>query len=246
MKGVLRRVSVLDHGHVEMVDCMGNDLTVVNAARVSFNKESEWEIDTEASKRLDASGSQYKIEDIRKLSSRDEKLIHYLAEHNHWTPFAHPQVTLRIKAPISIRTQLFKHKVGFVENEISRRYVTFEPEVYMPKWRSKPTNGAKQGSEDFLEDTTYVEGDYKESVTRALEAYHTLIKDGVAPEQARFVLPQGTYTEWYWTGSLAAYARVCKQRRDSHAQWEVQQYANAINSIIGPMFPVSWNVLTQN
>jgi thymidylate synthase (FAD) len=184
---------------------------------------------------------------LKVLSEKDKKLITYLAKHKHWTPFAHPQITLRIKAPIFVRTQLFKHKVGFVENEISRRYVTFDPEIYMPTWRSAPTDGAKQGSSDFMQDDhilrdiqitagkTHLEG---------LSAYQKLLDMGVAPEQARGVLPQNTYTEWWWTGSLSSYARVYAQRIDAHAQWEVQQYAKAINDIIQPLFPVSWAVLT--
>ena len=214
---------VLNCGHVEYVSHMGDDLTVVNAARVSFNKESE------------------------EFGQRDEKLIQYLAKHNHWTPFAHPQITLRIKAPISIRTQLFKHKQGFVENEISRRYVTEKPEFYIPEWRSKPTNGAKQGSEDFIDHDAVTEGlteMYHDVVAQAHRCYDFLIGSGVAPEQARFVLPQGTFTEWWWTGSLAAYARVYSLRSDPHAQWEVRQYADAISSLIQPLFPVSWNALT--
>ena len=133
------KIDVLDHGHVDLVDSMGSDLTVCNAARVSFSKDTEWEIDEEAVERLRASGSTYHEEDVRRLSVKDQKLINYLAKHNHWTPFAHPQITLRIKAPISIRTQMFKHKQGFVENEISRRYVSFEPEFYIPQWRGKTT-----------------------------------------------------------------------------------------------------------
>jgi len=117
MSPAIRDVPVLDAGHVQYVTHMGDDLMVVNAARVSFNKMSE-------------------MGDDNRLNPKDEKLIRYLAKHNHWTPFAHPQITLRIKAPISIRTQLFKHKVGFVENEVSRRYVKDEPEYYMPNWRS--------------------------------------------------------------------------------------------------------------
>jgi thymidylate synthase (FAD) len=156
---------------------------------------------------------------------------------------------LRIKAPISIRTQLFKHKVGFVENEVSRRYVDNTPEVYIPRWRSKPTNGAKQGSEDFIEigsDTSNGSHiGYTMAVDQCLDMYNVLLKKGVAPEQARFVLPQGTYTEWYWTGSLAAYARVCKQRLDPHAQWEVQQYAKAMGDIIAPLYPHSWAALFE-
>ena len=180
---------------------------------------------------------------------KDSKLINFLAEHDHWTPFAHTSITLRVKAPISIRTQLFNHKVGFVENEISRRYVSYEPDLYYPFFRTKPTNGAKQGSEDFIQDPKIkltVDKLYRDSAEKALEIYDELIEAGVAPEQARFVLPQGVFTEWFWTGSLSAYARVYKQRSDPHAQWEVQQYAKAIGEIIEPLFPESWSVLTTN
>ena len=225
------KITVLDKGHVHYVDHMGSDLTVVNAARVSFAKTSEWEISEDGS---------------RKLSQRDQRLIKYLAEHNHWTPFAHPQITLRIKAPIFVRTQLFKHKIGFTENEISRRYVTNEPEFYIPDWRSSPTDGAKQGSSDFIDDVYVNDLDrmYTRNALECIDIYKELLKEGVAPEQARAILPQGTYTEWWWTGSLSAYARVFKQRIDAHAQWEVQQYASAIGKILEPLFPYSWSVLT--
>jgi thymidylate synthase (FAD) len=211
---------VLDLGHVEYVSHMGNDLTVANAARVSFNQESD------------------------EFVEKDEKLISYLAKHNHWTPFSHPQITLRIKAPIFVRTQLFKHKVGFTENEISRRYVKYAPEFYVPKWRYAPTGNAKQGSGDFIENTEHLEILYTLTALDAVNAYNKLLEQGVAPEQARGILPQGTYTEWWWTGSLSAYARVFKQRIDTHAQWEVQQYAAAIGQIIEPLFPVCWKHLT--
>jgi len=228
-----QKINVLDSiGFVEYVMHMGDDLAVANAARVSFNKESIWQEHDHEGKGV--------------LSSKDEKLISYLAKHKHWTPFAHPQITLRVKAPIFIRTQLFKHKVGFVENEVSRRYVSDPPSVYFPHWRSKPTNGAKQGSEDFMvidDDYNSVNRHYEMTVREALLAYDDLLKRGVAPEQARAVLPQGTYTEWWWTGSLSAYARVYQQRIDSHAQWEIQQYAHAIGKIIEPLFPQSWKVL---
>lgn len=216
-------VVVLDHGHVSYVSHMGNDLTVVNAARVSFQKEST------------------------EFTGKDEKLIQYLAKHKHWTPFAHPQITLRIKAPIFIRTQLFKHKVGFTENEVSRRYVSDSPVVYHPRWRGKPTGGAKQGSEDFMpidDDYNTANRHYEMCVRDALQTYEELLKRGVAPEQARSVLPQGTYTEWWWTGSLSAFARVYAQRSDSHAQWECQEYAKAFSTIIQPLFPYSWKSLT--
>jgi len=216
-------ISVLNCGHVEYVSHMGDDLTVVNAARVSFNKESE------------------------EFSGKDEKLIGYLAKHNHWTPFAHPQITLRIKAPIFIRAQLGKHQVGLVMNEVSRRYVTDEPQFYTPEWRAAPTDGAKQGSSNFVDDVPLVaEMDeiYNRVVLEALDTYNRLLARGVAPEQARAVLPQGTYTEWWWTGSLSAFARIYAQRIDAHAQWEVQQYAKAISEIIAPLYPHSWKALT--
>ena len=242
----MSQVEVLDKGHVDYVDHMGSDLTVCNAARVSFNKESEWGLDFDAIERLKS--CPYNKDDVRILKEKDEKLIRYLAKHNHWTPFAHPQITVRVKAPVSIRTQFFKHKQGFVENEISRRYVSYEPEFYIPRWRSKPTDGAKQGSEDFVVEetrTNLYDAICRESYEKALHVYNTLIENGIAPEQARFVLPQGMYTEWYWTGSLAAFARFYKQRKDDHAQWEIREYASAIGKIIEPFFPVSWKCLTK-
>ena len=241
----MTQIKVLDKGHVDLVDHMGSDITVCNAARVSFAKDTEWEIDEEAVARMKESGSSYYEEDVRKLSERDAKLLKYLATHQHWTPFAHPQITLRIKAPISIRTQMFKSKVGFVENEISRRYVSFEPEFYTPEWRGKPTDGAKQGSEDFIQLSVMDEKKYLDAVRSCVDSYDRLLEAGVAPEQARFVLPQGMYTEWYWTGSLAAYARFYKQRIDEHAQWEIRQYAEAIGNIVRPLFPFSWESLTK-
>jgi thymidylate synthase (FAD) len=240
-------VPVLNCGHVEYVDHMGSDLTVVNAARVSFNKETDWAVDEAAKQRLVASGSTYHESDLYVLSDKDKKLIAYLAKHDHWTPFAHPQITVRIKAPIFVRTQLFKHKVGFTENEVSRRYVSDPPSVYFPRWRGKPTNGAKQGSEDFMpldDDYNTVNRHYELTVREALLTYDQLLKRGVAPEQARAVLPQGTYTEWWWTGSLSAFARVYAQRSDPHAQWECQQYAHAMSAIIAPLFPHCWAALT--
>ena len=239
--------SVLNCGHVEYVDHMGSDLTVVNAARVSFNKESEWGLDEAAKQRLTDSGSKFDERELYQLSQKDQRLISYLAKHKHWTPFAHPQITLRIKAPIFVRTQLFKHKVGMVENEVSRRYVTDEPQFYTPEWRAAPTDGAKQGSSDFVDDVPLLaEMDemYNRVVLEALDAYNRLLARGVAPEQARAVLPQGTYTEWWWTGSLSAFARIYTQRVDAHAQWEVREYAKAISEIVAPLFPHSWKALT--
>lgn len=224
------KIDVLDHGHVQYVSHMGDDLTVVNAARVSFSKESEWE----------------EQDGLTFLPMRDAKLIKYLATHQHWTPFAHPQITVRIKAPIFVRTQLFKHKVGFVENEVSRRYVVENPQFYTPIWRNAPTDGAKQGSSGFvIEPSVLMMSGFREAAEKCVEVYNGLLASGVAPEQARSILPQSTYTEWWWTGSLSAFARVYKQRTDAHAQWEVQRYADAIGEIIRPLYPVSWDALVS-
>tara|TARA_B100001094_G_scaffold333124_1_gene408780 strand:- start:14089 stop:14853 length:765 start_codon:yes stop_codon:yes gene_type:complete len=254
----MNKEDVLDNGSVQYVDHMGSDLTIVNSARVSFDSESDWVVDEEVESRLKRTNSTFRPSDIYKLSDRDAKLIKYLARHNHWTPFAHPQITLRIKAPVSIRTQFFKHKQGFVENEISRRYVDFEPEFYIPKFRKRPEKGMKQGSDGWLEcvdgggetsggfATHHLYEKYEGLMRNALNVYDELIASNVAPEQARFALPQSMYTEWYWTGSLAAYARFYKQRIDDHAQWEIQQYAEKIGNIIRPLFPNSWSEIASS
>jgi thymidylate synthase (FAD) len=243
--------TVLDKGKVEYIDHMGSDLTVANAARVSFNRRSEWGYDEEALSKLAnvPNPSSTLKEEFRVLREADKNLINYLAKHSHWTPFAHPQITLRIKAPIPIRTQFFKHKQGFVENEISRRYVTYVPDLYIPFWRHAPTDGAKQGSSDFIEDDIErisCNEKYISASNICIKMYYSLINDhDVSPEQARMILPQGVYTEWYWTGSLAAYARFYKQRIHSSAQWEVRIYAQAIGDQIRKLFPHSWKTLTE-
>ncbi len=236
------KFDVLDNGHVEYLSHMGSDLFVVNAARVSFNKESKWEGCQE-----DYSWHPERKEPFTNhLSDKDIKLLTYLGKNNHWTPFAHPQISLRIKAPIFIRAQLGKHQVGFVMNEVSRRYVTYEPEFYTPLWRNAPNNGAKQGSSGFMANVTPLRDSFQDHCDNSMELYKEMLAAGVAPEQARAALPQAMYTEWWWTGSLAAYARVYAQRIDAHSQWEVQQYAKAIGEIIEPLFPESWKVLTQS
>lgn len=211
---------MLSNMKVELIDYMGSDMMVANAARVSFNKHKET------------------------FDEKDEKLIEYLAKHNHWTPFAHPQITLRMKAPISIRTQCFKHKVGFTENEVSRRYVSDKPKFFMPEWREAPTNGAKQGSGKVIKDSSFISMDYEDFCSSAITLYESLLDSGVAPEQARFVLPQGMITEWYWTGSLSSFARFYKQRSYSGAQSEIRELAEMVKEEIEPLFPVSWGALT--
>lgn len=220
-----------------LIDYMGSDLTVVNAARVSFDKESDWAelVHIDADDAMDYE---------KVLSPPDEKLIRYLAKHNHWTPFAHPQITLRIEAPVFVRTQCFKHKVGFVENEVSRRYVDSDPIFFKPKeWRNRPDKSIKQGSEGRSVYNEEIDKQVSMFYKEVTKLYKSLLTHDIAPEQARMVLPQSMYTQWYWTGSLAAYARFCRLRTEKSSQLEIQELANQIINLIQPLFPVSWEVL---
>jgi thymidylate synthase (FAD) len=218
---------------VELLDHMGSDLDVVNAARVSFDKKSEWR---------EGSCEEYGFQ----LTERDISLIDYLAEHHHWTPFSHCYAKFRIKAPLFVRSQLFKHKVGLTENEVSRRYVDSEPEFYVPeKWRKRADN-VKQGSmEEAVETNAANKRDYELYIVNTVDFYKELLADGVAPEQARMVLPQSMMTEWIWSGSIAAFARVYKQRTSPHAQSETRTVAYAIGNELRDLFPISWKALTQ-
>lgn len=228
---------------VNLVGHYGSDLVVVNAARVSFHKESDWEygaLNTDY-------GEEYWDNEKRQLSSKDAKLIQYLAAHNHWTPFGHAFLSFRIKAPIFVARQLVKHQVGLVWNEVSRRYVDDEPEFWFPLtatgYRGKPVN-AKQGSSGvFHISGDAVFADFMAVCTTALQTYNEYIAQGLAPEQARMVLPQNTMTEWIWSGSLAAFARVCKLRLDPHAQQETREVAQKINALVPEDFQHSWKAL---
>lgn len=234
---------------VELIDTMGSDLSVVNAARVSFHKESVLVSSNDIE--YTETGLAYHP---MVLSEKDQKLINYLATHGHWSPFAHTSLQFRIKAPIFVARQLVKHQVGGVWNEVSRRYVDDEPEFYFPDvWRGKPVN-AKQGSSEEVIDVSIkssleIRKEYwwiAESAAQfALETYLRYIKLGVAPEQARMILPQNTMTEWIWTGSLMFFARVCKQRLDAHAQQETREVAQQINDLIPEEFQHSWKALMQ-
>jgi len=222
---------------------MGTDLNVCNAARVSFHKESEWEVSSNAKFPGD--------EQVHVLADKDKKLINYLAKHNHWSPFAHVFLSFRIKAPIFVARQLAKHQVGLSWNEVSRRYVDEEPEFYFPDvWRGKPVN-AKQGSTGTVDkiwwipnDSWYSVGLGVEEITQyTLRRYLRMIEEGVAPEQARMVLPQNTQTEWIWSGSLMAFARVVKLRTDLHAQLETQEVAHKIAALVPDIMKHSWEAL---
>ena len=209
-----------------LIDHMGSDLSVVNAARVSFNKESDWE--------YQPSG--------RYLSIRDRKLIQYLAKHKHLSPFGHAFASFHVKAPIFVARQLVKHK--FLRwNEVSRRYVDEEPEFYVPDvWRGRSAD-KKQGSSGVVRlSGDYDDWTYNES---CLAMYKDLLADGVAPEQARMVLPQSTMTEWYWSGSLDAFAAMCKLRCASDTQYESRIVADQISDRMAELFPVSWDALMK-
>jgi thymidylate synthase (FAD) len=217
---------------VQVIDFMGSDLTVVNAARVSFEKESEaeyWEY-------LDLGQTSGDL--VAVLNEKDQKLIKYLAKHNHWTPFGHPQVTFRIKAPIFVARQLGKHQVGMVWNEVSRRYVDSKPEFYRPSSYRLRADNVKQGSSD--ETTAWINNDYYDTCTYE---YEMMIEEGICPEQARMVLPQSMYTKFFWTGSLAAWMRVINLRLDSHTQQETREVAEQIAGHIKTLFPVSYEAL---
>jgi thymidylate synthase (FAD) len=208
------------------VDHMGSDLSVVNAARVSFGKKSHWE-----------------FEALQEgLLEKDAKLIHYLAKHKHLSPFGHAFASFHIKAPIFVARQLVKHK--FLRwNEISRRYVDDEPEFYEPDvWRGRSAD-KKQGSAGVVTLSGYDDWTYNQS---CLAMYEDLLADGVAPEQARMVLPQSTMTEWYWSGSLDAFAAMCKLRCASDTQYESRIVADQISEIMKGLFPVSWRALTND
>lgn len=262
---------------VEYLDHMGTDLDVVNAARVSFDKESEWEVAGIAG--IPGWGGP----GHRKLKEKDVRLLHFLARgmtsedlealmdeiahpvvevtadraqirecfrryrHRplHWSPFAHVIVKMRVTAPFAIARQLETHQIGLAANEVSRRYVDARPAVARPHvWRSRPGD-RKQGSGGALSEGEAVEAAhaYGSAVMAALEAYDRMISIGVAPEQARFVLPAGAYTTWIWTGSLLAFHRVCQHRLGADAQAEVRVVAEGIRDVCAALFPASWQAL---
>ena len=214
---------------VELIDYMGGDLTVVNAARVSFGKRKET------------------------FTVNDVGLIKYLAKHNHWSPFGHASLQFHIKAPVFVARQLVKHQVGLVWNEISRRYVDDEPEFFeVDSWRARAEN-KKQGSDETktIDEVYPPELDWKvpthtlkkEVEEIAMKYYNVMLQSGVAPEQARMILPQSMMTEWYWSGTLYAFARVCNLRCAKDTQLETQMVADRIDKLAEELFPVSWDAL---
>jgi len=210
-------------GFVECLDVFGDDLTVVNAARVSFAKESTT------------------------METRDEKLIAYLANHGHNSPFFHPMARFRLKMPIFVAREWFRHTVGFARNEVSRRYVDDEPECWVPTLLRARDENKKQGSKDeAIPENDRIVKEIQNFTVGAVSFYNFLLKEGVAPEVARGVLPQSMYTEFIETASLSAYARLCSLRLDPHAQKEIREYAAAVSEIMAAKFPASWKALNIN
>lgn len=219
------KITLGNAGYVELLETFGSDLTVVNAARVSFAKEST------------------------EFSEKDAKLVTYLAKHNHVTPFFHPQIHMRIKMPIFVAREWFRHQIGFARNEMSRRYVDSEPECYIPAPENIRARDPKlkQGSKSEPVDNSEMWRMLIEKSTNdSMETYKSLVANNVAPEIARMVLPQSMYTEFVETGSLAAYARLCNLRLDPTAQKEIREYAEAVVKLLEPRFPVSWKALIHS
>jgi thymidylate synthase (FAD) len=211
-------------GFVELLETFGDDLTVVNAARVSFDKVSH------------------------ELTEGDKKLIHYLAKHDHTSPFFHPQVRFRLKMPLFVAREWFRHTIGFARNEVSRRYVDTPPECWVPKAEEirERDPRVKQGSKSTpIADSDEVHRRLEEQTRASLQTYHDLLEKGVAPELARSILPQSMYTEFIETASLAAVARLCHLRLGSDAQKEIRDYAGAVNQCLEKAFPVSWKALQE-
>lgn len=220
---------------VEYIDHSGSDLSVVNAARVSFAKESTW---TNVGEYEHAGGT-------LGLSEKDSKLIAYLAKHKHKSPFNHAFMSFRVKAPIFVARQLVKHEY-LPWNEVSRRYVSDEPEFYMPEVWRKAADNVKQGSS---EESSGWSPSWHGRITAteyALAEYNDALDSGVCAEQARMVLPQNTMTEWIWSGTLYAFAKMCKLRLDPHTQQETQEVAKMIDATAYKLFPVSWSALMEH
>lgn len=245
------------------VDHMGTDKSVVNAARLSFGigHETSGELTKkdiglinflafglrteEREKVIEYIARGFDREDYDGIGDAMELYNQIRHQATHWTPFAHTSISVSMKAPIPIRTQCFKHKQGFVENEESRRYITCTPEIFIPEFREKPEGSIKQGSGGAHPAADYWQRQYTEQTQRAVKVYEEMLADDIAPEQARFVLPQGAMVNWLWTGNLFAFANFYNKRVDPHAQGENQELAELVRTIIEPLYPVSWKALTR-
>ena len=241
--------------HVEYINHYLTDKDVANFARQSFGKLAEnfTEVQNNTLIKFLARGMssgdwESLITQMCTVKSSDEakELAIYLRKiPEHFVPYCHPHITLRMKAPVPIARQLFKHKIGFSESEESRRYVSHKPEYYVPDFFRSAATNVKQGSGDKHPNNDFWLKHYKQHCIDAIGMYEQMIIDGVCPEQARFILPQGVEVNWVLTGSLYAFANLYNQRSDLHAQKEIQDVARMIDDIISPLYPVSWRALTK-
>ena len=241
--------------HVEYINHYLADKDVANFARQSFGKLADNFTEVQNNNLIKflargmASGDwEHLITQMCTVKSSDEakELAIYLRKiPEHYVPYCHPHITLRMKAPVPIARQLFKHKIGFSESEESRRYVSHKPEYYVPDFFRSAAANVKQGSGDAHPKSDFWKTHYQIRCEKAIQTYEDMIVDGVCPEQARFVLPQGVEVNWVLTGSLYAFANLYNQRSDSHAQKEIQDVAHMIDDIISPLYPVSWQALTK-
>jgi len=217
---------------VTYVDHMGDDLSVVNAARVSFGKKSDYM-------------PRVHMGEPKVLQHKDDRLIKYLAKHKHKSPFNHTFTTFHVKAPVFVARQLVKHEY-MPWNEISRRYVKTEPEFYAPQWREAAEN-KKQGSGGLMgsSERKPVANKYEQLTKGAARTYRRMLELGVCEEQARMVLPQSMMTEWYWSGTLFAFAKMCRLRCTSDTQYESRLVADNISSKMAELYPVSWDALME-
>lgn len=238
---------------VEYVAHSGDDLLVVNAARASFGKESEWEV-VGYDEVFDDHSRSVEIHPLKQLSAKDTKLIHFLAREKHVLPFRHPTVTLRCRAPIFVARQLGKHQAGMSWSEESRRYIDSEPEFFWPdKWRKRADNVKQGSSEEVVDDDAldfYIPGatDFtpKEMVDNMLGLYKQMLMEGVAPELARMILPQNMMITWVWTGTLLAWHHMLKLRLAPDTQKETRDFAKMVENIITPLYPVSMGALREH
>ncbi len=231
------------------------DQDIANFARQSFAKLAKNYTKSQNTSLIQFLARGMSTPDWNKLINQMEQDLVGMENHNlavnirnipeHWVPFGHPQISLRCSAPIPIKVQCFKHKIGFVESEESRRYISSEPVVYVPKTFRMAAKNVKQGSGDTHEDSASWRRIYERNTKGAVNTYLAMINAGICPEQARFVLPQGVEANWVWTGSLYAFANMYNQRSDSHAQKEIQDIAKQVDAIISKLYPIAWPALTK-
>lgn len=245
---------------IQLLDSMGNDMSVINAARISFSQDDYGNLQpeprTEAqilsllnflARGVDQKEWNLRLQDLSNGVSHPELVYKHIRNTpTHWVPFAHTCITVKCNAPVPIRTQCFKSKIGFVENEESRRYIKSTPEIFIPDTlRASPQGSIKQGSAETHTHSSYWIKKYTEQTKAAVDLYERMISDGVCPEQARFVLPQGTIVNWVWTGNLYSFAQFFILRTDPHAQKEVQVLAQQLDPILRSLFPKAWAALVD-